>query len=124
MKKLVGSIALVAFSITGFAQKDVPVKPWLDVSTKEAFKQGDDGTLQMYIKMKGSDYEACKVKAEKAAIYIAIFEGYDANVAANIPKTGPLAKESVYDQNLISMRFSRMEVNTNLIYLSVTSTQR
>jgi hypothetical protein len=100
MKKLVGSIALVAFSITGFAQKDVPVKPWLDVSTKEAFKQGDDGTLQMYIKMKGSDYEACKVKAEKAAIYIAIFEGYDANVAANIPKTGPLAKESVYDQNL------------------------
>ncbi len=100
MKKLFGSIALVAFTMTGFAQKDVPVKPWLDVSTKEAFKQGDDGTLQLYIKMKGSDYEACKVKAEKAAIYIAIFEGYDANVAANIPKTGPLAKESVYDQNL------------------------
>lgn len=100
MKKLFGSIALVALTVTGFAQKDVPVKPWLDVSTKEAFKQGDDGTLQMYIKMKGSDYEACKVKAEKAAIYIAIFEGYDANVAANIPKTAPLAKESVYDQNL------------------------
>lgn len=100
MKKLFGSIALVAFTMSGFAQKDVPVKPWLDVSTKEAFKQGDNGTLQLYIKIKGSDYEACKVKAEKAAIYIAIFEGYNANVAANIPQTAGLAKESVYDQNL------------------------
>ena len=95
MKKLFASIAFVAFSATGFAQKDVPVKPWLDVSTKEAFKQGEEGQLQLYIKIKGSDYEACKVKAEKAAIYIAIFEGFEANTAANIPKTGPMAKESV-----------------------------
>lgn len=100
MKKLFASIAFVAFSAAGFAQKDVPVKPWLDVSTKEAFKQGDDGTLQLYIKIKGSDYEACKVKAEKAAIYITIFEGYNANVEKNIPTTAALAKESVYDQNL------------------------
>jgi len=100
MKKLFASLAFVAFSATGFAQKDVPVKPWLDVSTKEAFKQGDDGTIQLYIKIKGSDYEACKVKAEKAAIYITIFEGYNANVDKNIPQTAALAKESVYDQNL------------------------
>ena len=100
MKNLLSSIFILTLTLNLFAQKDVPVKPWLDVSTKEAFKQGDDGTLQLYIKIKGSDYEACKVKAEKAAIYIAIFEGYDANVSANIPKTMPLAKESIYDQNL------------------------
>lgn len=100
MKYIISLLILVALSINAIAQKKSGTKPWDAASTKEAFKQGDDGVLLLYIKIQGSDYDDCKAKAEKAAIYIAIFQGYDANVDANIPKTGPLAKESVYDQNL------------------------
>lgn len=100
MKKLLSVFVVILLTINAYAQKNSATKPWDDASTKEAFKQGDDGVMLLYIKIKGADYDDCKAKAEKAAIYIAIFQGYDANVAANIPKTAPLAKESVYDQNL------------------------
>ena len=101
MKNLLSSIFILTLTLNLFAQKDGPItKAWDDVSTKEAFKQGDNGTVEIYIKIKGSDYEACKVKAAKAAVYIAIFQGYNANVEANIPMSTPMAKGSVYDQNL------------------------
>ena len=100
MKKLLSVLVLLMLSFNAFTQKNSELKPWDEASTKDAFKQGDDGVMWVYIKIRGTDFDDCKAKAEKAAIYLAIFEGYDQNTAENIPKTLAIAPASLYQQRL------------------------
>jgi len=100
MKKLFNIFVVLLLTSNAFAQKNSDIKPWVEASTKDAFKQGDDGVMWVYIKIRGTDFDDCKVKAEKAAVYLAIFEGYDQNTSENIPKTLPLAPASLYQQRL------------------------
>jgi len=122
MKKLFASLAFVAFSAAGFAQKDVPVKPWLDVSTKEAFKQGEEGQLQLYIKIKGSDYEACKVRLKKQRFTL-LFSKVMRPILRRISlKQGQWQKKVfTIKTSLISMHFLRMGENINPTFRNVIS---
>ena len=99
MKKIILSTLIFSF-INIFGQNLNENTPWKDVVAKKAFKQGDIDNSIINIKIKGKNTEECKLKAEKAAIYIVLFEGYDANVEKNIPKGLPLTKETVYDSKL------------------------
>jgi hypothetical protein len=93
-------ILLLSFNVFADKKKNETIKPWQKASTKEPFKQGGAGSVEIYIKIEGSDYADCILNAEKAAVHLAIFKGYNENQEKNIPKMFPLAKESVYDQNL------------------------
>lgn len=100
MKKLLSLLVVLLLSFNAFTQKNSDLKPWQEAITKDAFKQGDDGVMWVYIKIRGTDFDDCKAKAEKAAVYLAIFEGYDQNTELNIPKTLKLAPVSLYQQHL------------------------
>lgn len=95
-------ITIFTFSICLFvnSQNDNELTPWKDATLKKAFKQGDQGTAIINIKVKGKNSADCKVKAEKTAVFCVLFEGYDANTEKNIPKGIPLTKETVYDNKI------------------------
>lgn len=118
MKKIISTILILSFT-TFFGQNLNENTPWKDVSTKKAFKQGEITNSIINIKIKGKNTEECKLKAEKAAVYIVLFEGYDANVERNIPAGLPLTKESVYDSKL---DFFNRFFETNGKYKSYIST--
>lgn len=83
MKTILLSIFLFSFHVI-FSQvfEDTP---WLDVTLKKAFKQGQLGSTEMWIQITGKDEKICNIKAKKAAVYISLFENTLPNPEKNIP---------------------------------------